>query len=1133
MNLISMDKWSRMRDALVRDPSCHRFYSFKTDGGSYLDLTGKGTKNMYYASSDKGVLKMGSGRIDGVESVSLDEDVLLADRYGDTNGAFSVSVWIRPYGIGRRQVNDNFSGMITSSGTGYYDGWRLVIFDTARFMPTFEIGIGERSIGLTSKRPLCLGFWNSVVATWDKQEMRIYINGYLGASKKFSGPRVPAKGDLNVGFRHYGVGSLKMDADEIAIFNRALTSKEVVEISLLEKIKISDQDWETVENIQLTDTPEAFVTQLKNIISSQGNNQQFKLWLEILLVEKQLTQGAFADIVDKIAQLYQSSDAPPNLQGELCVDILNYLSYEDVMLPADILRQIISSIKLSGKDKLICYEALARSYVASKNKTGVKDAFEKLLLEKDLPVSEADVRLKYAMYLTQSGLIDSAAEQYDIVASQTESVNLKVVAMISKAAMLKDGGRYESAIATCETVLGIDGVMLYHKMEAEELKEQCLSLKNGKQITEFNADLPDLPETELTLFLATDGDDENSGTIEKPFATLDKARDVLREYRRKYGSLPKGGVRVYLRGGTYKMDSSFVLGKEDSGTTDAPVVFSAYKNETPVLTGGFKVKDLKKVDDEILARLRPEARGKVYQADLKEQGIRTLFRQQGYGFGIGNSKILSVYENGEFLQLARWPNEESVFVDKVFDDDNCTFGFNNSRVENWKNANELFVNGFWYHLWAEMALPVKSIDVVNNSVTVETFPQYGFKSGRPFYFMNLLEEIDQPGEWYIDTENGILYIWPKYKPMTKEIVVTELDKVIFEAVGVRNLIVEGIDFKYTQGEAILWVNCSDSAIIGCSFKGIGATALKVLDCRKVKIFGNSMRELNHGGMHVSGGDRKTLESSDIVVENNDVGYFGLSTKTYVPAVLMEGVGIKVSHNYFHHAPSSAIRVEGNNHLIEYNFVEFVVQKSDDQGGIDIWGDASYRGCIMRYNYWKDIYGSDIPCGVAGIRLDDAISGMFIFGNIFERTSRANFGGVQIHGGHMNYVENNLFVDCRYAVSFSPWDMKRFNNYVNNDIAYKLYKNVDIEKPPYSTSYPTLMYLKDPEKHNFNTVWCNIIKGAEKPWNNAPKNTDFLNNLEYIKFDVKDAARNIGTFRAIPVDKIGTYKHDRKARALNK
>ena len=52
---------------------------------------------------------------------------------------------------------------------------------------------------------------------------------------------------------------------------------------------------------------------------------------------------------------------------------------------------------------------------------------------------------------------------------------------------------------------------------------------------------------------------------------------------------------------------------------------------------------------------------------------------------------------------------------------------------------------------------------------VKTAPPYGlysFRKGQRFYFLNVLEELDQPGEWFLDRKTGVLYFWPP-APLTR------------------------------------------------------------------------------------------------------------------------------------------------------------------------------------------------------------------------------------------------------------------------------------------------------------------------------------------------------------------------------
>ena len=83
-------------------------------------------------------------------------------------------------------------------------------------------------------------------------------------------------------------------------------------------------------------------------------------------------------------------------------------------------------------------------------------------------------------------------------------------------------------------------------------------------------------------FVAPAGDDANPGTLEKPFASLQRAQLAVRQ---------KPGV-VFLRGGTYYLPETLVFTVQDSGTKDASVIFQAYKNEQPVISGGVKLEKL-------------------------------------------------------------------------------------------------------------------------------------------------------------------------------------------------------------------------------------------------------------------------------------------------------------------------------------------------------------------------------------------------------------------------------------------------------------------------------------------------------------------------------------------------------------
>ena len=85
-----------------------------------------------------------------------------------------------------------------------------------------------------------------------------------------------------------------------------------------------------------------------------------------------------------------------------------------------------------------------------------------------------------------------------------------------------------------------------------------------------------------TFYVAASGNDAWTGTrprpnharTDGPFATLDRARDAIRKGRAS-GGLPTGGVTVDVEAGTWRMERSFALTVEDSGTAQSPITYRA------------------------------------------------------------------------------------------------------------------------------------------------------------------------------------------------------------------------------------------------------------------------------------------------------------------------------------------------------------------------------------------------------------------------------------------------------------------------------------------------------------------------------------------------------------------------------
>ena len=234
-------------------------------------------------------------------------------------------------------------------------------------------------------------------------------------------------------------------------------------------------------------------------------------------------------------------------------------------------------------------------------------------------------------------------------------------------------------------------------------------------------------------------------------------------------------------------------------------------------------------------------------------------------------------------------------------------------------------------------------------------------------------------------------------------------------------------------------------------ENLGSEALRVDGGARCRIDGCVLRHLDAAGITMRGGDRGRFVRADHVCANTLVEDYERFHRTYNGAFTAEGCGITIHHCVLRDGPSSALSLAGNDLVAEFNLIERVATESDDQGGFDLYLNPSMRGIVMRYNHWRDIHGGT-RYGVAGIRLDDLISGVEIRGNLFERCGSVEFGGVQIHGGCDNVIEENVFYDCPFAVSFTPYGDSLFHATWDR-ICDRICREVDMTSEAFLVRYP--------------------------------------------------------------------------------
>ena len=641
------------------------------------------------------------------------------------------------------------------------------------------------------------------------------------------------------------------------------------------------------------------------------------------------------------------------------------------------------------------------------------------------------------------------------------------------------------------------------------------------------------------------GTDTNPGTSVKPFATLERARDAVRQS--KIGN-PESKIEVVVHGGTYELARPFELTAADSGSAKAPVVYRARKGGTARISGGRTVTGWKPVTDAaVLDRLDPAARGHVVQADLRALGVSD-FGTMGGGFALGGGPGLELFFNDQPMTLARYPNDGFIKITGVAGQTpvdvrgtkGCkegVFTYDSDRPARWVGEKNAWVLGYWFWDWAEGRHRIESLDAEKKLITVaKPYHSFGYRKGQWFYGYNLLCEIDQPGEWYLDRDTGTLYFWPPAAIEKGRATVSVLSNLV-TMTGASHVSFRGLTFEAARNDAIVMKGCTNSLIAGCTIRNAGSWAVRVGDGGNTGVTGCDIYATGDGGISIGGGDLKKLAPAGLYAENNHIHHWSRWNRMYRPAIMVTGVGNRAAHNLLENAPHTAIGFSGNDHVIEFNEIHSVCYESNDAGAIYSGRNWTMRGTVIRCNYLHHINGFE-GRGCVGVYLDDMYCGTTIASNLFYKVTRAAFIG----GGHDNTIENNLFVDCKPAVHVDArgmgWAHAMPEGLVKEGREKGTLNGIRFTEPPYSTRYPKLPGIldNDPASPTGSLVARNVCWGGKwdgmekkaKPFitlqdNLLDQDPRFVNAAK-LNFQLRNdsPAFKLG-FKRFPIEKIGLYR----------
>jgi hypothetical protein len=573
-------------------------------------------------------------------------------------------------------------------------------------------------------------------------------------------------------------------------------------------------------------------------------------------------------------------------------------------------------------------------------------------------------------------------------------------------------------------------------------------------------------------FVSPSGDDGNPGTLEKPFATLQRAQQTARQ---KQGD-------VFLRGGTYYLSAALVFTVEDSGAKDAPVIFQNYRNEKPVIGGGVK---LKRLD------WKPFTNG-ILQAQVA-----------------ADLQTEEIFINGERQVLARYPNFDPKA--KYFD------GFAADSISKERAARWMNPAGGYYHamhpaFWGDFTWRITGKNT-NGEPTLEGGWQNnrGAAAHRDVRFVeNIFEELDAPGEWFLNSQTHTLYFYPPAGLDLKNAVVeaTRLRTLVEfrgdQTNAVKWITMRGLTFRQAartfmdtreplvrtdwaiyRGGAIFFNGAEDCALEDSFIDQVGGNAVFVNNYnRRVAIRGTQIAKAGASGICFVGdpqaarsplfnyyqthkleeidrtpGPKNDNYPADCLVDDCLIYLTGRVEKQTAGVEIDLAQNITVRHCSIYDVPRAGINIGDGcwgGHVIEFCDVFDTVKETGDHGSFNSWGrDRFWRPNIgevnawvkqipelpkldavkpnvLANNRWRCDHGWDID-------LDDGSSFYVITNNLCLR------GGIKNREGFGRIVENNIMVDGGYDPHV--WFAESGDIFRRN-IVWTAYRPANMHRPPW-------------------------------------------------------------------------------------
>ncbi len=537
--------------------------------------------------------------------------------------------------------------------------------------------------------------------------------------------------------------------------------------------------------------------------------------------------------------------------------------------------------------------------------------------------------------------------------------------------------------------------------------------------------------SDADIYVAADGNDKNDGTINKPIATLARAKEMVRELKKT----AKDEIVVAFKAGEYGALTDITFTAEDAGTADVPIRYCAYGDGEVIFENGVSIKANEFV---------PIEKNDEYL--FKEKNFKDIYKVDLSGKidEMTDKNILFSRERG-FCDEARYPNKggygatPDVYFNNMTTtaDPLCSIELQlmlPKVVEGFRTIEGMKVTGFLRRGYLIDTFVVKSYDpethILEFDIDKTSFDgtydmnevplMYEGRCDDTIFFHNLSDELDNDMEYWFDPSTKNLYV---YKPSGDYTISATGGHITLED-GADYITFEGLTFDGST-ENVIVSKASNITLDACIFGNCASQIIAQFD-DAVNITVENCEFYNYIASAVIIKEELNmdlLESGHTVVTNNHFHDFGLQRffLTGMALRLINTVEAQVDHNIYARGAHGAVEfVDCIDTMIENNVFDQMMLTTSDFGAVYMNGLFAFRSNVIRYNLFTNIKGNP----GYGIYIDDVSSGQEIYGNIFFN---AGAHAVTLHACNDNEVHDNIIINQVNNLGEAKGDFLMYTN----------------------------------------------------------------------------------------------------------